>query len=463
MNWRTGSTRTITSTGRSWSTSHTTRRPATRRTNKTMTVRSIPAHENGSAVETSRGDVSRLEAALRASEDRLRQSQADYDRLKAEFLQAQKMEAIGRMASGVTHDFKNVLTLIAGYSHLLLDRVDAPDLREAVVEIQGACQRAIGLAQQLLSFSRKEAGDRAPLSLATVLADNAKMVHRMLGASIDVTIRSEPSLGLVMASAGQMHQVILNLVVNARDAMPGGGRVVIDARNVDVAAGSPEARGGAPVGAFVLLSVADTGTGMDETTRLHALEPFFTTKEARTGTGLGLSTVHSVVTDCQGRIILDSVPGGGTTVMIYLPRLAREDAPVATPGAGDNRSSPPSRLRRIALLDEDEGVRRLLTDLLVSAGYEAFAAQADGRGGDGRTPSPCDLVIADLTTLGRSGEPALRALRETSPSVKIIGLAGSSGSRGGSSSNELGVGVTIAKPIVPRQLLRAVRDALEAD
>lgn len=428
-----------------------------------MTVRSTPAHEEGPTLDALRRDVSRLEEELRLADARLRDARSDYDRLRAEFLQAQKMETVGRMASGVAHDFKNVLTLIAGYSNLLLKRVDTPDLREPVVEIQAACQRAIGLAQQLLAFSRKEAADHVALSLGGVLSDGAKMLRRMLGASVDLSIRSDPGLGLVMANAGQMHQVILNLVVNARDAMPNGGRLVIDARNVDVQAGSQEARGGAPVGASVLLSVADTGIGMDEATRARALEPFFTTKEAKTGTGLGLSTVHSVVTECRGRIILDSAPARGTTVRIYLPRLTEAPRPAGEPPARQDDASPSSRLRRVAILDEDQSIQRLLADVLASAGYEAIAVPAGEGGFDSRAAAHCDLAIVDLATLERNRGRALLALRERCPGVKIIGLASSTGSLAGSLVHELGVGVTIAKPIVPRQLLRAVRDALEAD
>jgi len=390
------------------------------------------------------------------------QDQADLARvltenaqLKAQFLQAQKMEAVGRLASGVAHDFKNVLTLIAGYADQLLAEADTPAIREPLTEIRAATERAIGLAEQLLTFSRRGAAVQSPVSVNVVLAEPGKMLARMLPANVELTIRQDPALGLVMANAGQLHQVLLNLVVNARDAMPSGGRLVIDAANVDVEPGSPDAESGARTGPTVRVTVADTGVGMDEDTRRRALEPFFTTKEGPVGTGLGLSTVHSIVTDCRGRIVIDSAPGIGTTVRIYLPRLEagrpETDAePAARPGAQP-------RARRILVVDEDAAVRRLLVDLLAAAGYEVEAVAAVDRASPSET---WDLAVVDLVTLERTG--AFRRPFAGGKPLKLLGVSSASAAPG-RSFDGIPIGATLAKPIAPRQLLRAVRDMLEAD
>jgi two-component system, cell cycle sensor histidine kinase and response regulator CckA len=399
------------------------------------------------------------EEALRLAEEQLRGLLAENEHLKAQFLQAQKMEAVARLASGVAHDFKNVLTLIAGYSDLLLKRVDESDLREPVLEIREACQRAIGLAQQLLAFSRKEAPEQVRLSLNTILADGATFVRRLLGERIDLTIRQDPSLGFVMANAGQMHQVLLNLVVNARDAMPTGGHLGIEVRDIDVAPGSAEEAAGARPGPHVLLSVTDTGIGMDETTRRRALEPFFTTKAAKSGTGLGLSTVHSIVTECRGRVVIESTPGRGTSVRIFLPRLADDaGAPSLEAGAAPCASTVPAT-RTVLVVDEDEGMRKLLTDLLTRAGYDVRAEP--GTAGTA-APRPFDLAIVDLATVQQAGESAMRLLGAC-PARRTIGLSGAVGGPPGGAAARFEFGATIAKPIAPRQLLRAVRDMLEAD
>jgi two-component system, cell cycle sensor histidine kinase and response regulator CckA len=390
--------------------------------------------------------------ALRQAQARLACLEAEHAQLKAQFLQAQKMEAVGRLASGVAHDFRNVLTLIAGYADLLLRDANAGSTREPLVEIRSACQRAIVLAEQLLSVSRKEAAAQSPLSLNTILADAGRMLERMLPSNVELAIRQSPGLGLVLANAGQMHQVVLNLVVNARDAMPSGGRLVIEVRNIDVADGSPEAASGARPGPHVLLTVSDTGVGMDEETRLRALEPFFTTKEGKVGTGLGLSTVHAIVTDCRGRVVIDSARGAGTTVRLYLPRLE------AASDASHEASDAPPRPRRILVVDEDALVRRLLIDLLSGAGYEVEAVAGPL---EVAAAVACDLALVDLVTLERLGVMAWPTSAGGRP-PKVVAMGGAAG-RGGASKAGLDIEVTLAKPIAPRQLLRAVRDTLEAD
>jgi two-component system, cell cycle sensor histidine kinase and response regulator CckA len=396
------------------------------------------------------------QAAFARLEAEHAQLKAEHAQLKAQFLQAQKMEAVGRLASGVAHDFKNVLTLIAGYADLLLKQSEAAAIRDPLGEIRSACQRAIVLAEQLLSYSRREAAAQAPLSLNTILADAGRMLQRMLPANVDFSIRQAPGLGLVVANAGQMHQVLMNLVVNARDAMPSGGRLTVDAQNRDVAPDDPDVAAGARPGPHVVLTVADTGVGMDAATRLRAVEPFFTTKEGKVGTGLGLSTVHAIVTDCRGRVVIESAPGVGTTIRVYLPRVEAADAAgVVPPGS---RSDAVPRARRILVVDEDASVRRLLVDLLSGAGYDVNAV--GGIPGDIDALAPHDLAVVDLVTLDRSGV-ATPPFGHGKPS-RVLGMS-SAAADGGPSTRGPKVGVTLAKPIAPRQLLRAVRDMLEAD
>jgi signal transduction histidine kinase len=407
----------------------------------------------------------RLDEELRQAQADLARALAENAHLKAEFLQAQKMEVVGRLASGVAHDFKNVLTLIAGYADLLIKRAEAGETREPLLEIRSACQRAIGLAEQLLTYGRKEAARQSPISFNTILSDSGRMLRRMLPADVDLTIRQDPGLGLVLANAGQMYQVLLNLVVNARDAMPSGGRLVIEVGNVDVAAGSAEAAAGARAGRHVRLSVVDSGVGMDDETRRRALEPFFTTKEGKTGTGLGLSTVHAIVTECRGHIVLESAPGAGTKVLVYLPRVDADadasegDAGLAGPGEPQATAQRP---RRILVVDDDESVRRLLVDLLGGAGY-AITATADPT--EHAVPAGeeevFDLAVVDLATLEQAAGSTSSLVQGRR--LKTVGLSGGAPWHPAASMSRFEVGATVTKPIVPRQLLRAVRDMLEAN
>jgi signal transduction histidine kinase len=307
------------------------------------------------------GAATDLRERLCRAESELAAALAENARLKAEFLQAQKMEAVGRLASGVAHDFKNVLTLIAGYADQLLARAATRDVRDPLAEIAAACKRAITLAEQLLSYSRRDAAHRAPVSLNTILADAGRMLRRMLPANVDLVIRQAPSLGLVLANAGHMHQVLLNLVVNARDAMPSGGRLVVEVSDVEVGGGAGSAPADVTPGPYVRLSVSDNGVGMDDETRRRALEPFFTTKDGRVGTGLGLSTVDNIVREAGGWIALESARGAGTTVFVYLPRLgtAAGTRSGSLP-AGESAAPPP----RVLVIDDDEAVRKLMLDLL---------------------------------------------------------------------------------------------------
>jgi two-component system cell cycle sensor histidine kinase/response regulator CckA len=242
--------------------------------------------------------------------------------IEAQFRHAQKMESIGRLAGSVAHDFNNLLTIIKGFSEMLLEAHGEGDpLRLAAEEICNAARQGAELAQQLLAFSRKQPVSPRPLNLNEIVEPSRHMLKRLMGDEIELVTNLDPLLGFVLADPGQMHQVLMNLLVNARDAMPGGGTATIDSANREVAEGDREEMPGIPPGSYVTLTVADTGVGMTEEVRAHLFEPFFTTKQPGRGTGLGLSTVYGIIHQSGGHILVESEPGRGARFRILLPRL----------------------------------------------------------------------------------------------------------------------------------------------
>src|SRR5262249_11081949 len=244
-------------------------------------------------------------------------------KLEAQLQHTQRLEAIGVLASGVAHDFNNLLTVISGYSEMLLgqSRPDAP-ANAMLREIAKAAESATALTQQLLAFGRKQNLSPRVLDLNALVAQTEKMLRRLIRADIELTMFLEPTLGSVMADAGQIDQVLVNLVVNARDAMPNGGAVTLATRNATVAPEFAQQHPGITAGQYVVLTVTDTGCGMDEGTKARIFEPFFTTKEVGMGTGLGLAMVHGIVTQSGGFIEVESAPGRGTRFQVYLPRVS---------------------------------------------------------------------------------------------------------------------------------------------
>ncbi len=241
------------------------------------------------------------------------------------------MEGLGRLAGGVAHDFNNLLTVINGYSELVFRRLKEGDpQRNGVDQVRKAGARAADLTRQLLTFSRKQVIQPKPLDLNGIVSDSHEMWQRLLGKEIQLATRLSGDLGLVLADPGQMHQVLMNLVVNARDAMPSGGKLLIETSNVDVDTGLYRRNQEAAMGPHILLAVSDTGVGMDDETRQSIFEPFFTTKPVGEGSGLGLSTVFGIVKQSRGWIDVSSEPGAGTTFKIYLPRIQAQATPAAT-------------------------------------------------------------------------------------------------------------------------------------
>jgi len=374
-------------------------------------------------------------------------------RLEDQYRQAQKLESIGRLAGGVAHDFNNLLTAINGYSELVLtDLSDSSPLRGPLVEIRKAGQRAASLTQQLLAFSRKQLLQPVVLDVNAVIADAEKLLKRVIGEDIDLVTRLDPGLGSVRADQGQLHQVVMNLAVNARDAMPDGGRLSVETSNEDVLATDVQDEPDGVIGPCVRVRVSDTGHGMDAETRRRVFEPFFTTKDVGKGTGLGLSTVYGIVKQSGGHIVLNSRPGEGTTFDIYLPRVAEAKAP-----DGSSRIAVLAEAAGIVLVVEDqEEVRRLATEVLSRQGFRVFAAP-DARGAFEicrRETAPIELLLVDVVMPGLSG-PALAArLASDYPLLKVLFMSGYI-------NPALEGRPFLRKPFTPSQLVSKVSEMLE--
>jgi two-component system cell cycle sensor histidine kinase/response regulator CckA len=346
-------------------------------------------------------------------------------RLEEQLYQSQKMEAVGRLAGGMAHDFNNILMVIIGYSEFLLDRYrdELDPLHKELEQIRRAGERAAALTHQLLAFSRKQVLQPQVLDLNLVVADMVKMLQRLIGEDIDLNIVFEPALGHVEADPNQIEQVILNLVVNARAAMPQGGKLTIETANVELdemyAHWHPEAK----AGSYVMLAVSDTGYGMDAATKAHLFEPFFTTKAQGQGTGLGLATVYGIIKQSGGDIWVYSEPGHGATFKIYLPRIEESGgAPQSNPARAELLQG----WETILLVEDDDGVRELLRTLLQSSGYSVLAA---ANGGEAlliceKYPGPIHLLITDVVMPHMSGHELVERLTLLRPGLRALYISG---------------------------------------
>jgi PAS domain S-box-containing protein len=345
-------------------------------------------------------------------------------RLEAQFLQAQKMEAVGRLAGGVAHDFNNLLTVINSHSQLaLLELKDWDPLREKFESIQKAGERAANLTRQLLAFSRRQVVEMKVLDLNTLLRDLEKMLHRVIGEDIKLETALTADLGRVKADPGQIEQAILNLVVNARDAMPGGGKLTIETGNEEVDAEFAGKHMGLKPGRYVGLSVSDTGVGMPPEVRERLFEPFFTTKEKGKGTGLGLSTVYGVVKQSGGEIWIYSEPGMGTTAKIYLPAV---DEPLEEAKRKPAAGKMPKGTETILVVEDEDEVRKLALGILSKQGYRVLEAS---HGGDAllmmeQTREPIQLLLTDVVMPGISGPDFARRLKFIYPDLKVLYMSG---------------------------------------
>jgi two-component system, cell cycle sensor histidine kinase and response regulator CckA len=382
--------------------------------------------------------------------------------LEQQILQSQKMEAIGQLAGGVAHDFNNMVGIIMGYADLLLSEAgpDSP-LHDYAQTIFHTSERAAALTRQLLGFSRKQAPQSGILDVSEIITGIDPMLRRLIGENIKLVTLPEPELGKIEADSGQIEQVLMNLSVNARDAMPEGGILCIETSNVTLEKGHPE-EANIPAGEYVLLAVADTGTGMTEEVKTKMFEAFFTTKSVGKGTGLGLATCQSILRCWGGYVAVDSEVGVGTTFRVYLPRVASSDKPVQRP-SGESAVLPRGE-ETILLVEDEPGLLDLATSVLQKQGYTVLTA------GNGREAlrmvrehwgEPIGLVLTDMVMPEMGGKVMAEWMRTVIPDSRILFTSGYTDS-GIVNGGELEVGIEfLPKPYTPSALARKVREVLD--
>jgi two-component system cell cycle sensor histidine kinase/response regulator CckA len=383
--------------------------------------------------------------------------------LEEQFRHAQKMEAVGRLAAGVAHDFNNLLTIITGYSRLLEERVDADSqLRDYAQEVRKAGERAATLTRQLLVFSRKQISNPQILQLNMVLSNMEKMVRRLIGEDVELAIIRGAQLECVKGDPGRLEQVIMNLAVNARDAMPQGGRLTIRTANIKLDRSDHRGWTEIPPGAYVLLAVADTGCGMDAKTQSHIFEPFFTTKKAGKGTGLGLATVYGIVRQCGGYISVRSKPGRGATFEILLPALLHEKCSGCEESPG--LAELPTGSETILLVEDDDAVRSMTTYLLEAQGYKVLAAAGPEEAihTSQQLPEPVPLLLTDVVLPKMSGLQLAEHLTFLWPTMRTVFMSGYSDealSRYGVKGSGMSF---LQKPFTREALAVKVREVLDS-
>ncbi len=383
--------------------------------------------------------------------------------LEEQLRQAQKMEAVGQLAGGIAHDFNNLLTIISGYGQLLLEDLGLDDPRRLkMAEINKAANRAVVLTRQLLAFGRRQMLLFEVLDLNDVLSSMEQMLHRLISEDIELVIVQGESLGRARTDRGQIEQVILNLALNARDAMPGGGRLTIETSNVELAGEHALIHPEVMPGSYVTLTVSDNGCGISREAQARIFEPFFTTKEKGKGTGLGLSTVYGIVRQSEGYIFVSSEPGQGAGFRIYLPRVKEQSDVPFPPEKGAGAS--PRGSETILLVEDEEAVRLLVKNILEGLGYKILVATC----GDEalalckQHTAPIPLLLTDLVMPGMSGRELADCLKFLYPDMKLLYMSGYTDDsilRRGT----LGVAEAfIGKPFTPQAIACKVRSVLDA-
>jgi two-component system cell cycle sensor histidine kinase/response regulator CckA len=382
--------------------------------------------------------------------------------LEDQFRQAQKMEAVGRLAGGVAHDFNNLLMVVSGYTEVLMEALDQNDpLLVKVQAIQQAADRATTLTRQLLAFSRKQLLELKVVDVNSIVADMERLLRPLIGENIDLTTKLTPNVGHTRADAGQLEQVIMNLVVNAKDAMPDGGRILIQTSEADPDTARREHSLIEP-GTYILLSVSDTGAGMDRETQSRIFEPFFTTKEKGKGTGLGLSTVYGIVKQGGGYIFAQSEPGCGTTFRIYLPRVAD---PADSPRLDKHPQAAAGGSETVLLVEDEESVRELVRETLKTRGYKVIEA-SDGIAGlrvSEEHQGNIEILITDVVMPGMSGRELAKRVAAARPNIRVLYLSGyTEDAIIHEGALEPGTGF-LQKPFTLQVLARKVREVLQGE
>jgi two-component system cell cycle sensor histidine kinase/response regulator CckA len=415
----------------------------------------------GAAGHITRDQLSRLGVTV-GREMSQTEGRRERKRLEQQFRQAQKMEAVGRLAGGVAHDFNNLLTIITGYADLLLGRGDLEMSQQtALEEIRRAAERGGALTHQLLAFSRGQPFTPRMVQLNTLIVNMEKMLSRLIGEDVELITVPGAEAATVRIDPGQLEQVIMNVAVNARDAMPGGGKLILETANAEVDQTFARSNVDLRPGSYITLNISDTGMGMDSETTAHLFEPFFTTKAPGKGTGLGLATAYGIVKQSGGAISIYSEPGHGTTVKIYLPSAETKsavDPPEKQPAASLGGSE------TILVVEDEARVRKLICEVLSSRGYHVLeavrgeeairkAAEYDGR---------IHLVLADVVMPEMSGPQAMEQIRARQPNVKVLFMSGYT-DEAMVHHGIVSSGVPfLQKPFLPDALARKVREVLNS-
>jgi len=417
---------------------------------------------NARTVRNADGSTRYIEGFVHDITDR-RESEEEKRRLLEQLVQSQKMEAVGQLAGGIAHDFNNLLTAITGYSELLLGELPPEDLRRShAEEIRKAGERAASLTQQLLAFSRRQVLEPKILDVNTVVSDIERMLRRLIGEHIELKTRKEADLWRVRADPGQIEQAILNLVINARDAMPNGGTLAIETNNTHLDEGFASSHVPTHPGEYVEVAITDTGSGITEEVMARLFEPFFTTKEVGKGTGLGLSTTYGIVKQSGGYLWCESEVGRGTTFRVYLPRV---DEPVTQPEP--RPAQPPIHPgdETILLVEDEPEVRSLVQRILKTQGYtvvtaanpdEAIAVAREFKG-------TIQVMVTDVVMPGMSGLQLAARLMPMRPNMRVLFVSGYTHDAIGH-HGVLDPGTAfLQKPFTPNALARKVREVLEGD
>ena len=383
---------------------------------------------------------------------------SERDRLENELRQAQKMVAVGRLATGIAHDFNNLITVLLGYSDELLE--EAPPgspVHHAAASVRRAAERASGLTQQLLSFSRRQAIVSHTVDLNRIITHMEDMLRRLLGPEMRLDFKLQPNLAVINADESQISQVVMNLVVNARDAMPKGGTLTIETANVELG----EEHLDVIPGPHILLTVADTGQGMTAEVRDRLFEPFFTTKERGHGTGLGLSMVHGIVRQCSGHIVVDSKPGSGTRFLVYFPQQREGEAVAATPSLVMRHGVSVRGEGVVLLAEDDPSVRRLVVTELTRRGFTVIEAE-DGRAALDifrRDKDSIDVLVTDVVMPRLNGADLAKEAERIHPGVKILFISGHP-ERAGSGLDPTGIPNLLMKPFTADTLAARIKDIM---
>jgi two-component system, cell cycle sensor histidine kinase and response regulator CckA len=418
-----------------------------RKDNKPITVRCSGRHLNESLQAASVYEVFAEDVTERRA-------------LEKQLSMAAKMEAVGRLSGGIAHDFNNLLGVIIGYSQVLRRKLDPNSpLKEHAEEVEKAANRAVSLTRQLLAFSRQQILTLAVVDLNTLVSDMQKMLPRLIGEDVVVDIDLDPNLGRIKADQGQIEQVVMNLAVNARDAMPDGGRLQIETGNRELDELYCNDHPGAKPGRYIMLAVTDSGAGMTPQTLAHIFEPFFTTKEVGKGTGLGLATVYGIVKQSGGYIWVDSAPGIGSCFQIYLPRVEESVSKAAAEAPTDNLGG----TETILLVEDADALRKLARSFLVDHGFQVMVA-SDGEEAirvAERHGRPIDLLVTDVVMPGMNGRALADRLLAKQPELKVLYISGYTDSFiAGHGVLEEGT-FLLHKPFTEEVLIRKVRDVLD--